>query len=98
MSRIRMSFFPWRLAGAAALAGLLGACGGGGDSDAADPLAVPTGPSATVPDGANASVQAYTRFVGRVISEVGGSQTVAPLQMNAHPAPASESASPLPVE
>ena len=79
-------------------AGLVAACGGGSDSDATDPLAVPSGPSAGVPEAATASVEAYTRFAGRVIRDVGASPSALPLAMGAADAPASESASPLSVE
>jgi hypothetical protein len=82
---------PLRLSLAAATLALLGACGGGSDSA---PMAEP---ATTVPDSATASVRAYTEYTGQLIAEVHGSETAAPLLMNAASAPVSESASPLPV-
>jgi hypothetical protein len=85
-----------RLAGlclATAAAALLSACGGG-----SDPLPLPAEPAAaTVPDSALASVRAYTEFAGALIADDSGSESAAPLLLNAGAAPVSESASPLPV-
>jgi hypothetical protein len=88
------------LALAAAMAAgsaLLSACGGGDDA-APDPLAVPVGADATVPDAALQSTDAYTRFTARVIAEVGASASAAPLMLPAASAPLSETAQPLAVD
>jgi len=80
----------------AAVVALVGGCGGGGSDDGPPPL--PSGPEATLPDSATASVDAYTRFAGRLIAEVGSSQTATPLLLGAMVAPVSERAAPLAVE
>ncbi len=85
----------WRLCAAAATAALLSACGGGSDPDL--PTSLPTMPTATVPDSATASVDAYVSYTSTLIADVNGSQSAQPLLLNAAAAPRSESAHPQPV-
>ncbi len=71
-------------------AGLLAACGGGGNDSPVDP---PAAPSGSVPPSAWASIVAYVSYVGSLVA----TETGTPLTVDEVNPPTSETALPLPV-